>query len=72
MSRDTSPEAARIQVDVLRRMSPERRLQLAFEMSEMVRDLARARIRAHHPDFNDAQVHDELIWELYGVRRGTR
>lgn len=71
MSDDTSPEAARIQADVLERLGPDARLRLAFQMSEAVRDLARARIRAENPTFDEIQVRNQLVWELYGIRLGS-
>ena len=72
MSFDTSEEAAQAQDEALRRLGPAGRFRLACQMSETVREFARARIRAQHPEFNDAQVRDQLIWELYGVRRDSR
>ena len=69
---DTSPEATRVQTEVLRKLGPARRVELAFHMGEMVRALARARIRAHHPEWDDTQVCNQLIWELYGVRLSAR
>jgi hypothetical protein len=72
MSRDTSDEAAHVQAEIVRNMGAERRFQLACQMSEMVRELARARIRSQHPEMDDAQVRDRLTWELYGYRREAR
>jgi hypothetical protein len=69
MSADTSFEARQVQTDVYRKLGPLRRFEIACQMSESVRDLARARIRAKHPEFDEAAVRDTLIWELYGVRR---
>jgi hypothetical protein len=69
MSLDTTPEAARLQADILRSLGPDGRIRLAFEMSVMVRELALARIRQQHPDWTDDQVHDSLLLELYGFRR---
>jgi hypothetical protein len=42
-------------------MSGEQRLLLAFEMSLFVRDLAGARIRSDHPEWNEARVARELL-----------
>ena len=69
MSLDTTPEAARVQADIIRSLGPEGRLRLACQMSAMVRDLARARIRDVHPDWTDGQILDALLLELYGFRR---
>lgn len=66
---DTSPEAARIQAAVHRRLGAARRFEIACEMSEAVRSIARARIGAKHPVYDEAAVEDELLWELYGFRR---
>lgn len=69
MSLDTTPEAARVQADIIRSIGPEGRLRLACQMSGMVRDLARARVRGVHPDWTDDQILDVLLLELYGFRR---
>ncbi len=66
---DTTPEARKVQTAVYRRLGGARRVEIAFELSELVRDLARARIRRQHPLFDDRAVEDELLWELYGFRR---
>ena len=69
MPLDTSVEAARVQTEIHRALGAPRRLQLACQMSEAVRDLARARIRSKHPEFDESAIRDRLLWELYGVRR---
>ena len=66
---DTSPDAAKVQAEVHRRLSGSRKISIACEMIEAARELARARIRARYPHFDEAAVHDQLTWELYGVRR---
>ena len=66
---DTTPEARDVRTAVYRKMGGARRVEIAFELSELVRDLARARIRRQHPAFDDRAVEDELLWELYGFRR---
>jgi hypothetical protein len=66
MSFDTSAEAARAQAEVIRKLGPPGRIRLACQMSETVREFARARIRAQNPELNAAQIRDLLIWELYG------
>lgn len=66
---DTSPEALEVLAMVHRKMPGVRKLLLACEMSDSVRTLAAARIKAQHPEFDDSQVRAQLTWELYGVRR---
>jgi hypothetical protein len=56
LPRDTTPEAARVQFDVFRRMSPERRLELALEMSRSLRQLVASGVRSRHPDYTEEQV----------------
>jgi hypothetical protein len=71
---DTTPEAWRVQVEVYRRMSPSRRLELALEMSDALRGVVTAGVRARHPDYSDQQVRlavarlwlgDELFCKVY-------
>ena len=66
---DTRPEARAVQSAVYRRMGAAGRVSIAFDLSDTVRELARARIRRQRPDFDDRAVEDELMWELYGYRR---
>jgi hypothetical protein len=57
LPRDTTVEAARVQAAILRRLGPERRAQMAAEMSDAVRSAARDAIRRQHPEYNERQVH---------------
>ena len=72
MEFDTSAEAARVQAEVQRRLGPAKRLQIAIEMSAATHALVCARIAAKHPELDEAQVRERLVWELYGVRRNPR
>jgi len=54
-------QADEIQRSILRRMTGEERLRLACEMSDLARDLCRARIRQQHPDWTDTEVTRELV-----------
>lgn len=71
MAIDTSLEAARIQTDIQRRMTAPERLRLALQMSEMFRQQALTRIRAHKPELDERGAMHQLIFELYGVRRNS-
>lgn len=42
-------------------MSGEQRLLRAFEMSDLVVEIAAEGIRNRHPDYRDDQVHDALL-----------
>lgn len=63
---DTSPEAQAIQDEIHRRMTPEERLKLAFEMSEMTRNLALSRLRKEHPDWTEWELKRELLRYAFG------
>ena len=60
-SRDTTPEAAAIQDDIIHRMSDEERLHLALDMSMFARELAASRIREENPEWTDREVILELL-----------
>lgn len=64
--RDTAPDIRRRQLDAYRAMGPVRRLELAVEISEDVRQIALDGIRARHPAFDSTQVHHEWLRILYG------
>jgi hypothetical protein len=46
---DTSPEAWKQYLDILRRMTPEEKLKRAFELSRLARSFAEAGLRERHP-----------------------
>jgi len=64
---DTSPEAAEIQRGIFRRMSTEKRLRLALEMSESMRNVALAGLRIRRPDLSDRELLRELVRMMYGI-----
>lgn len=67
--KDTAKEAQEIQTAVHRRMGGDRRVEIAIDLSEAVRELSRARIRKQYPGFDARAVENQLLWELYGFRR---
>jgi hypothetical protein len=71
MTSDTSPEAARVQTEVYRRLGEGRRFELACELSEFVRALCYERIRKENPTLDDLGARRQLVWELYGIRIGS-
>ena len=56
VSHDTSEDAARVQLEVYRRMAPSERLNVGLELTRMSRDLLAQGIRARHPEYSDDQV----------------
>lgn len=59
--RDTTPEAQAVQDEILRAMTGEQRIILAYEMSMFARELARAGIQQQHPDWPEDRVARELL-----------
>lgn len=58
---DTSPDAARVQLEILRKMTGEQRIKIAFKLTDFMRRAALARIRSEHPDWSEWQVKRELL-----------
>jgi hypothetical protein len=58
---DTTLEAARVQFEVFRRMPPGKRLELAFHMSDSLRQLVASGVRSRHPDYTEDQVRLAVI-----------
>jgi len=53
---DTTPEAERIQLNVLRQMKPEQRLQIAIDLAHTSRKLLMEGVRMRHPDYSEDQI----------------
>jgi hypothetical protein len=64
--RDTTPEAERAYWQIVRNMTPQQRVAQAMVLSQRVRDIKRAGIRALHPDLDEQEVHLLLIEALHG------
>ena len=72
---DTSPEAWRVLMDIYRRMTPDEKLQKTFEMSEFLRSVSEAGVRADYPGASEREVFlrvtqkylgKELFAKVYG------
>lgn len=64
---DTDPELARVQMDLLRRASPARRLHLALSLSRSVIALSRAGIAQRLPRATPEEVGLEFVRLHYGA-----
>ena len=64
---DTSPGAAAVQQDIFRRMTTEKRLRLALEMSESLRNIALAGLRSRRPELDADGLTRELMRIIYGI-----
>jgi hypothetical protein len=54
--RDTSPEAWKVFIEAQRRLSPSEKLQLTFEYSEFVRQIALAGCRQRYPHAGEREI----------------
>ena len=55
-TRDTLPEAEKVQIDLFRGMDPAERLQRGIELSGTCRRLMREGVRSRHPEYDDRQL----------------
>ena len=56
-----------MQQDIFRRMTTEKRLQLALEMSESLRNIALAGLRSRRPELDADGLTRELMRIMYGI-----
>ncbi len=63
---DTSDEALAVQLDCLRRMTPQERLRRACAWSGKLRRMAFDAIRRLHPDYSEDEVRLKFIELTYG------
>jgi hypothetical protein len=49
------------QIELYRKMTPQQRLQISFELYELTRTVARQGIKHQHPDWTTQQVEQELL-----------
>ncbi len=65
-SRDTSEKAAAIAAELNRSLGPERRFVQAMELSDLLREMAAAGLKARHPEYSDEEVVHALTLQFYG------
>ncbi|MBX3158423.1 MAG: hypothetical protein KF773_20810 [Deltaproteobacteria bacterium] len=65
-SLDTDPNAEAVQIELYRRMTPTRRLEIGLQMSIDARATLLAGIRTRHPDYDD----DTARWALFRLLIG--
>lgn len=58
---DTSAEARAVQVAIYRRLSPEQKLRIAFDLNRLARDVARAGLRERHPQADEREIFMRLL-----------
>lgn len=79
MQTDTPPEVRRRQLELLQRMSPGERLQQAFNLTRLTRELAFAGLRQRYPEATEQELlrryaelvlGKELAKKVYGAMPG--
>jgi hypothetical protein len=69
---DTDVDSLRVQVDLLRRATPSRRLELAFALSADVISLSLAGIRRRQPGLSEPEAHLRFLAIHYGDELAER
>lgn len=72
LSLDTDPAAEAVQLEIYRRMSTGRKIQLVFEASAMSRELALAGLRSRHPDAGAAEIRRRFLGLALGEELAIR
>ena len=60
LSEDTSPQAERVLVELARKMSPGKKLEIACAMSRTIWKLAEAGVRSSHPHAGEEEIRKRL------------
>ena len=71
-SRDTHPAIEQIQIELLRKTSPARRLELALSLSQSALELTREGIRTANPDASDEEIGLIFVEVTYGKELADR
>ncbi len=61
IAKDTTEQAASVQVEILRRIGIEGRARMTFELSENLRRITEDGVRLRHPDWDEEAVRLEAI-----------
>ena len=61
LSQDTTPEAQRKHYELMRKLSPEQRLSMAFALTDATRNLVLADLHHRFPDANEKEITRRFI-----------
>jgi hypothetical protein len=61
LSPDTTPEAQRKQIELMRKLSPEQKLSLAFSLTETMRQLVLADLHHRYPQADSEEIRRRFI-----------
>jgi hypothetical protein len=65
---DTTPEAALVQLGIIRRMHPGKRLELALQMSDTLHRVVASGVRSRHPDYTQEQLRLAVLRLVLGEK----
>ncbi|HXG10633.1 MAG TPA: hypothetical protein VNK04_12800 [Gemmataceae bacterium] len=57
----TPEEGLRMQIEGYRRMTPQQRLQISFNLYRMTRTLVRQGVKHQHPEWDEEQIEQEVL-----------
>ncbi|AEH51731.1 hypothetical protein [Pseudothermotoga thermarum] len=63
---DTPTELEKAQIEILRKMPPEKRLKMSIELTENTIKLLKEGVRNRHPEYSDEEVKFAVIKILLG------
>jgi hypothetical protein len=61
LSPDTTPDAQRMHYELMRKLSPEQRLSMAFALTDATRTMILADLRYRFPQANDDEIRRRFI-----------
>lgn len=62
---DTSPEIEAMQIQIRRSMTPSKRLEIAIELSDLLREFRKAGIRRDHPEWTELQIQHQFFRQAF-------
>lgn len=71
-SSDTSPEAERVQIDLLRKAGEARRIELAFSLTQSAIELSRQGMRRRYPHASEEELNLLFVELNYGKELADR
>jgi hypothetical protein len=72
LSRDTAPEAERLQIELLRRMPSWRKMQLVTQLTQMCYGLVLSGLRHRQPEAGEDELHRRLADQILGAELAAR
>jgi len=66
LPQDTTLDAEKVQIAVLKKIGAEGRLKMTLELSDNIRDITMSGIRGRHPEYSEDMVMKALIKYLHG------